>query len=325
MTLPHISVITPSYQHGRYIEQTIKSVLMQEYPNLEYIVMDGGSTDQTLTILEHYSDALKWFSETDQGQADAINKGFTRASGELFGWLNSDDYYAPGALHKVATYFNDHPQAQFVYGDAIGVDEKGQSYGVRLHTRKRQQIDESDFDVLVNRYDFIVQPACFWRASLWHEIGELDITLHYAMDYEYWMRVTQHYPLHYISGSLAYERLYGQAKTGSGGLIRMKEIESIAARYGRQSLPQNYQPEAAALYTLEGIRSLIKGNWLSSKQNLLNAWRLHSPFLKFLKYFSIFIFFGERAMPWVWLWINRFRTISNRLRRRPRYKSINAE
>ena len=167
------SIITPSYQQGQFITQTIRSVLEQNYTAIEYIVMDGGSTDSTLEILRHYEDRLQWYSEPDDGQADAINKGFTLASGDVFAWLNSDDYYAPGTIKRVADYFATHPETAFVYGDAIGIDLKERNYGVRMHVGLRQKIIESDFDILLNLYDFLVQPACFWRASLWREIGQL--------------------------------------------------------------------------------------------------------------------------------------------------------
>ena len=302
-----ISVVTPSFQHAAYIEQTIRSVLEQDYAPIEYLVMDGGSTDETVDILRRYGDRLTWSSEPDHGQADAINKGFRRATGDIFAWVNSDDYYAPGALRAVATYFEDHPDASFVYGDAVGVDLQTRSYGVRLHVRQRQQYSESDLDVLVGRYDFMVQPACFWRASLWHTTGELDVRLRYAMDYDYWMRIAEHYPLHYLPVTLAYERLYAQAKTGSGNIARIEEIEQVARRHGGSGLPSHYQSEAAAHYFMHGLKLLIRGHFDTARSDFYKVRRHNLSTVKFLGYLGVMLLLGEQAIPVVWLWLNRWR------------------
>lgn len=303
-----VTIVTPSFQHDAYIEQTLLSVLEQDYPFIEYIVMDGGSTDTTVDILKRYEGRLKWISEKDAGQADAINKGFALASGDIFGWVNSDDYYAPGAIAQVAQFFSDHPDAAFVYGDVIGLDNKDQQYGVRLHIARRQGIAESDFDVLVNRYDFLVQPGCFWRASVWREVGELDITLRYTMDYEYWMRIARHHQMHYLPVVLAYERLYGEAKTGSGSLARIEEIEAVARRHGGTGLPYNYRAEAAANYTVSALKHLFTGKFLLARQQLGRGFRQKAPLKTYLRYLIVMLLFGEKSIPTAWLWINRLRS-----------------
>src|SRR5688572_25596277 len=122
---PLVSIVTPSYNQGRYIEETIQSVLNQDYPNLEYLVLDGGSTDETLEILKRYEGRLVWISEKDRGQADAINKGFHLAKGRILGWLNSDDTYSPGAIRKVAQYFQTHRDVGLLYGEGYHVDTAG--------------------------------------------------------------------------------------------------------------------------------------------------------------------------------------------------------
>ncbi len=155
---PLITVVTPSYNHERFIEATIQSVLTQDYAPIEYIVMDGGSTDGTLDILRKYEDRLTWVSERDKGQGDAINKGFRRATGDIWCWLNSDDLFTPGALKTVAEFFQSHPDASFVYGDAEAITLDGTPAGIRTHIRP------TDFDFLLNGGDPIVQPAAFWRA-----------------------------------------------------------------------------------------------------------------------------------------------------------------
>lgn len=162
MTLPKISIITPSYNQAPYIEATLRSVLdEQDYPNLEYWVIDGGSTDGTLDILRRYEGRLRWISEPDGGQADAINKGMRLATGDILAWMNSDDLYAPGALRVAGEYFAAHPETMFLYGDALAIDEHDASHGIRVHVRA------ADADYLVNTGDPIVQPASFWRREVW--------------------------------------------------------------------------------------------------------------------------------------------------------------
>lgn len=304
------SIVTPSFQHGAYLEQTLQSVLSQNYVPLEYLVIDGGSTDNTLDILRRYEGQLSWVSEPDGGQADAINKGFRRATGDIFAWLNSDDYYAPGALQAVSAYFTAHPEAEFLYGDAIGQDENGVSFGIRLHTAQRQQYPEDDLAVLLNRYCFIVQPAAFWRASLWRRVGELDAALHYTMDYEYWMRAARVTRFYYLPMTFTYERLYGGAKTGSGGIKRLEEIEAVALRHGGSGLPQRYVTEAAAYYTQRALRRPLTPQ---ARRDLRRVQKLKPSLCRYLAYMGVMTLLGSDAIPSAWLWLNRWR---NRTRNR---------
>lgn len=252
---PKISIITPSLNQGRFIERAIQSVLGQNYPNLEYIVIDGGSTDETLTILTRYQAHLRWVSEADDGQAHAINKGFRAASGEILGWLNADDELLPGTLHTVTTYFRHHPEAMLVYGDAEAIDEAGQGYG------RRGNVRASTFNELVQLGDFIVQPATFWRVQVVEELGGLDEALIYCLDYEYWLRIASKYALHYLPTMLARERLHPQAKSIAVTLPRMAEIEKVVVRYGGEGIPKQFRAPQAAVYLMEAIDQTCQTNF----------------------------------------------------------------
>jgi glycosyltransferase involved in cell wall biosynthesis len=184
MTLPSVSIITPSYRQAQYIEATIQSVLAQNYPRLEYLVIDGGSADGTLDILPRYHKFLRWWSEPDSGQAQAINKGFHRATGEIIAWLNSDDIYLPGTLHRVARFFQQHPAIDVVYGDYYLIDPAG-----RVVLRKKEI--PFDYHILLYGLDYLSQPTVFFRRSLLTQFGFLDESLHYGLDWEYWLRLAR--------------------------------------------------------------------------------------------------------------------------------------
>ena len=178
---PLVTVVTPSFKQGRFIRDTIDSVLSQDYPNVEYWVIDGGSSDETQDVLESYGHRLSWVSERDQGQADAVNKGFRMAKGEIFGWLNSDDTYWPGAIRKVVQFFEANPDISMVYGEAYNVNAQGKII-------ERSPTEEFNYQRLAETC-FICQPTVFLRRHVFEEVGPLDVTLHYCLDYEYWMRV----------------------------------------------------------------------------------------------------------------------------------------
>jgi len=227
--LPKISVVTPSYNQGQFLEATIKSVLDQDYPNLEYIIIDGGSTDNSLEIIRKYEHRLSyWASEPDGGQADGINKGFGHASGELLGWLNSDDIYAPGAIKYVANQFMQNPEWQFLYGDGRFIDETGKYLGPCTCTRK------SFGSNYILNHDPIVQPASFWRRQLWRHVGPLDTGLNWAFDWDWFIRAYTITPFHYCPQSLANYRLHAKAKTQSGSTKREAELITIMRRHKGQ-------------------------------------------------------------------------------------------
>lgn len=288
------SLVTPSYQHVKYIRQTIDSVLEQDYANIDFHVIDGNSTDGTVDILRSYGDRLHWISEPDRGQADAINKGFRQTTGEIMGWLNSDDYYAPGVLKKVAELFTTHPEIQLIYGDAMGISESGHMIGLRTHIRERMDMTQSDQEILINQYCFVVQPATFWRRSLWQDIGELNADLQYSMDYEYWMRVAQRYSFHYLPEVLAFERLYTNTKTSRGNIPRMEEIERIALLNGGHGLPRKYVSEAAVYYTFRAVRRPFTKSALADFQRVV---QLKPNLRRYLSQLAVGLFMGQQAVP----------------------------
>lgn len=222
---PTITVITPSFNQARFIGETIDSVLGQDYPHLEYIVIDGGSTDGTQEILRRYGDRLRWVSEPDRGQGDAVNKGVALAHGEIIGWLNSDDTYAPGALGKIARTFASSDDLAVVYGDADHVLEDGTLYGP-------YPTGAWNYLRLAERC-FICQPAAFVRRKSLDEVGGIDPILHFSMDYDLWIRMGRRHRFAYLPEVLARSRLHKEAKTlASRGEVFREIIGTVRRHYG---------------------------------------------------------------------------------------------
>lgn len=204
---PLVSIITPSFNQAGFLETTIRSVLNQDYPYIEYIIVDGGSIDGSLEIIQRYADRLAWWvSEPDQGQTDAINKGFAHAQGDILAWLNSDDTYLPNAISEALAFLRTHPEIGMVYGDASLVDEYGQVIG-KFPAR------QTDYRRLRRGYVHIPQQAAFFRASLWRQVGPLDPTFYFAMDYDLWVRLARLAPLHYQPRLWANFRLHQAGKS----------------------------------------------------------------------------------------------------------------
>ena len=209
-----ISVVTPSYNQGRFIERTIRSVLDQAGDfELEYVVVDGGSNDKTLDILRSFGSRLKWKSEPDKGQSDAINKGFRQAGGDILAWLNSDDTYEQGALAAVADEYRREPFA-WCFGNCRVIDEHDREIRSLITRYKTSQGRKYSLSRLLRR-DFISQPAVFFAKSAWEQSGDLALDLVFSMDYDYWLRLGRKYEPRHIDRTLANFRWHGQSKNGA--------------------------------------------------------------------------------------------------------------
>lgn len=244
-----VSVITPSFNQAPFLEATIRSVLEQGYPDLEYIIVDGGSSDGSVEIIQKYAHRLAWWvSEPDAGQTDAINKGFGRATGDVLAWLNSDDTYEPGALEAAVHFLQANPQAGMVYGDANYIDEHGRVIG-------RFPAAQTSYRQMLQGYVHIPQQASFFRAALWHKVAPLDATFYFAMDYDLWVRLSKLAPLIYTP------QLWANFRLHSGG-------KSIVA-------DDRCWPEMLKVHAREG------GTWFSIIHAKYWLRRLAAPYIRF--------------------------------------------
>jgi glycosyltransferase involved in cell wall biosynthesis len=225
VTRPRVTIVTPSYNQAAFIRQTIESVLAQDYADLEYIVMDGGSTDGTAAIVADYASRLTWVSERDRGQAHAINKGFQRATGEIVTWLNSDDILLAGAVSRAVAAFDEAPGAGAIYGEGYLMDREGRITGRFPATQP--------FNLwrLVYLSDYVLQQSTFFRRSAVEAVGWLDEGLHYALDWDLLIKLGKKFGLHYVPDELGVLREYADAKTFSGGERRVEEIRRVLERH----------------------------------------------------------------------------------------------
>lgn len=228
---PKISVVTPSYNQGEYIEETIRSVLLQGYPNFEYIVIDGGSTDNSVDIIQKYAPWLSyWVSETDEGQADAIRKGFQRSTGDILAWQNSDDYYEPRAFERIARFSTDNSEIVFANGDVNLVDENSH-YVRRIYAMRPSHFFAANY----GQHGW-PQPGCFWLNSTYEQIGGVDPSLQFCMDKDLFIRLVGAGPGRRIPGPpLANFRQHGQAKSATLEHVNRRETEEIIQKYGQEN------------------------------------------------------------------------------------------
>jgi glycosyltransferase involved in cell wall biosynthesis len=218
--LPLVSIVTPSYNQARFLEATLCSVLEQDYPNIEYLVVDGASTDGSVDIIRRYADRLTWWvSEKDSGQSEAINKGLRRTRGEIVGWLNSDDVYLPGAVSAAVAAFRSSPDAAVVYGDALAIGEAGRPFNM-MHARQYSLVDLMAFNI-------ICQPAAFMRRSVLEQVEYLNPAYHLLMDNLLWMNMARVAPLVYVPQAWAAARYHDQAKNRTRGAAYGREAKEL--------------------------------------------------------------------------------------------------
>lgn len=227
---PLVSVITPSMNQGRFIAENIESVRNQRYRNIQHIIIDGGSNDETIEVLRRY-DNLEWISEPDRGQSDAINKGFARAKGSVLAYLNSDDSYLAGAIDIVARVFQEHPNVDVVYGDCYMTDEVGRVL------RERREIDFDPY-ILLYAFNFIPQPSTFFRRSIVEKVGGFDVTLRGSMDYEYFLRLWKAGArFHHVRSFLSCYRLHPESVTYRQPIHLAQEYLMIKKKYSGHDYP----------------------------------------------------------------------------------------
>lgn len=238
--LPKISIITVTFNQGSYIEETIRSVLLQGYPNLEYIVIDGGSTDQTISILKRYqSDITYWVSEPDRGQSNALNKGFARATGDILAWLNSDDCYLPGTLFRVAMAFDTYGTDMVAGGCELRIGNNPVPFTTHHNAMPVGRVVPLPVERLLNidqcwqKGEFFYQPEVFWTRNLWQRSGaHVREDLHYSMDYELWLRMaSQKATIVHIPDPLTRFRIHENQKTYGDNIPFLPELKQVAEQF----------------------------------------------------------------------------------------------
>jgi glycosyltransferase involved in cell wall biosynthesis len=231
---PLVTIVTPSYNQGHFIRATIESVLSQDYPNLEYIIMDGGSTDETASVAKDYASRLTFISEKDRGQSHAINKGFHLAKGTILAWLNSDDLYLPGSVRTAVEAFGRTPGAGAVYGEGYLIDRSGQN------STRFPCTEPFNLWKLAHLSDYILQQTVYFRRAVLDEVGLLDEDLHYTMDWDLLIRIGMKYALEHVPEYMGCLREYPEAKSFAGGKRRIRELGNMLQRHTGMRIPPGY-------------------------------------------------------------------------------------
>ncbi len=257
---PKITVVTPSFNQGEFLEETILSVTGQNYPNLEYIVCDGGSTDNSIDVIKKYEERISWWcSEKDKGQTDAINKGFRRATGDIVGWINSDDVMLPNSLFVIADFYKKHPECEFANGVVVDIARDGTIL-------KFTHLIMSKFFMEHGCYT-IGQPGMFWKRALFEKLAYLDETFHAKMDIEWLIRNYEaDTKVMLLNKPIAAIRIYGETKTAMGGDIWRNDALKIKERYGGKYSPNNYGFYRLLFYFWKMIKGCYFNNWLYGRK-----------------------------------------------------------
>jgi glycosyltransferase involved in cell wall biosynthesis len=255
-----VTIVTPSLNQGRYLPEAVASVLSQDYPGIEYLVLDGGSTDGTVEYLRSLPERVQWRSRTDGGQVAAILEGFDRGRGRVLAWLNADDALAPGAVRQSVEAFDADPSLELLYGRADFIDSSDQRLGPCAH------VGPFDAARLLQDLDFIAQPAAFFSRAAFEAVGRLDADLQYCFDYDLWLRLAKRGHVRFLDEHLALVRVHPDTKTSRGGLARLIEIERMVARHGGHRLPRAFRGEMVTACLDELWRSLSSARWSMALQ-----------------------------------------------------------
>jgi len=228
---PRISIVTPSYNQAEFIEETIRSVLLQGYPDIEYIIIDGGSTDGSVEIIKKYEPWLTyWVSEPDSGQTNALNKGFKKATGEILNWLNSDDIFLPGAFTTIAKKYIEFPKAGAFVGGTYRVSAKGKLLMTVLPR-------DLSLDGIANKVsNWFMQPACFFTMKAWKAVGPLKEDLHFAMDFDLWLKIAKQFAFERVEEVIASVKIHEHAKSTKQRSMMFFEIWSILLQQGFEDI-----------------------------------------------------------------------------------------
>ena len=304
--LPFVSIVTPSFNQARFIQDAIDSVLVQNYPRLEQIVIDGGSADGTVEVLRRYGDRIRWISEPDRGQAHALNKGWRMAHGEILGWLNSDDTYRPGAIQAVVNAFLSHPDVGGIYGDCDYVSATGKFL-------ERYETGPFDYETFFRTSRSpIPQPSMFIRRAIYEDIGPVNESLRLVMDWEYWLRVGRRYPILYLPQTLATFRVHGSSKSAIESLHFGEEtVWTYQEALADPDLPEylrRFKKEAMNNVLLQAAQYAFDGACLKEARHyLIEGWKIR-PFniRRFMPKIFMVSFLGKRGWS-AWMRFRRWR------------------